>query len=48
VSTHREAVTKTLNRLKRDGLIEMSRRGLVISDLDGLRRWVQERRRGER
>ena len=48
VSTHREAVTKTLNRLKRDGLIEMSRRGLVIPDLDRFRRWVQERRPGER
>jgi len=38
ISTHREAVTKILNALARDGLIERSHTAIVLTDPSGLRR----------
>jgi len=40
ISTHREAVTKILNALERDGLIERSHTAFVLSNAAGLRRIV--------
>lgn len=42
VSTHREAVTRELNALARDGLIRRERRGLVIDDVAHLARLVEK------
>lgn len=41
VSTHREAVTRELNRLARIGLIERSKNAIIVKDLDRLRETVQ-------
>lgn len=41
-STHREAVTRELNRLTRLGLLERSGRGLVVKDVDRLAAMVHE------
>jgi len=40
ISTHREAVTKTLSALERDALIERSPTAIVLSDPAGLRRVI--------
>jgi CRP/FNR family cyclic AMP-dependent transcriptional regulator len=40
ISTHREAVTKTLSALEKDGLIERSPSAIVLSDSHALRRVV--------
>jgi CRP-like cAMP-binding protein len=42
ISTHREAVTKELNRLAAAGILEKRRGTLVITDLERLRRMVAE------
>jgi CRP-like cAMP-binding protein len=42
VSTHREAVTRELNRLSRIGIIERQDRGLIIRDLDRLAAMLHE------
>jgi CRP-like cAMP-binding protein len=42
VSTHREAVTRELNRLARLGLIERRGRALLVHDIDRLAAMVQE------
>jgi CRP-like cAMP-binding protein len=42
VSTHREAVTRELNRLSRMGLVERRGRALVIKDVDRLAAMVSE------
>jgi CRP/FNR family transcriptional regulator, cyclic AMP receptor protein len=42
ISTHREAVTRELNRLAKSGLIKQDRHSLVICDLDRLRRLVRD------
>jgi CRP/FNR family transcriptional regulator, cyclic AMP receptor protein len=42
VSTHREAVTRELNRLSRIGLIERENGTLVVRDLDGLAAMLHE------
>jgi CRP-like cAMP-binding protein len=42
ISTHREAVTRELNRLSKLGLIKQDRGGLTICDLDRLRRFVHD------
>lgn len=42
VSTHREAVTRELNNLARDGLIARSGNALVIKDVSRLARMVEE------
>ena len=42
VSTHREAVTRELNRLSRIGLIERQHGTLMVSDLDRLAAMLQE------
>jgi CRP/FNR family transcriptional regulator, cyclic AMP receptor protein len=42
VSTHREAVTRELNHLAQDGLIERHRGGLTILDVARLSRLVEE------
>jgi CRP/FNR family transcriptional regulator, cyclic AMP receptor protein len=42
ISTHREAVTRELNRLARIGIIERRGRGLVVKDVDRLAAMVQE------
>ena len=41
VATHREAVTRELNALSRDGLIERRNRALVIADVDRLAQLVE-------
>jgi DNA-binding MarR family transcriptional regulator len=38
ISTHREAVTKTLSALERDGLIARSPSAIVLTDAARLRR----------
>jgi CRP-like cAMP-binding protein len=38
ISTHREAVTKILNALARDGLIERTQSAIVLRDVAGLKR----------
>jgi len=40
ISTHREAVTKILNALARDGLIGRSQGAIILSDVAALRRIV--------
>ena len=42
VSTHREAVTRELNRLSRMGLIERRDGTLLVKDLDRLAKMVHE------
>jgi CRP/FNR family cyclic AMP-dependent transcriptional regulator len=42
VSTHREAVTRTLNRLAHEGVIERQRGGLTVLDVAGLSRLVED------
>ena len=42
VSTHREAVTRELNRLSRMGIIERHREGLLVKDIDRLAEMVHE------
>jgi CRP/FNR family cyclic AMP-dependent transcriptional regulator len=42
VSTHREAVTRELNRLAHEGLIERQRGGLTVLDVAGLSRLVED------
>jgi CRP-like cAMP-binding protein len=42
VSTHREAVTRELNRLSRMGIIERRRRMLLVCDLDRLAAMLHE------
>jgi CRP-like cAMP-binding protein len=42
ISTHREAVTKILNTLERNGLIARSHTAIVLADAAGLRRIVAE------
>jgi len=44
VSTHREAVTRELNRLRKIGVLESGNRGLVIADYDRLAEMVIEAR----
>ena len=46
ISTHREAVTRELNSLTRNGLIQRRKQGLVILDLARLRQMVIEVRGG--
>ncbi len=41
ISTHREAVTRELNRLSKDGLIERQASSLVIHDVERLANLVQ-------
>jgi hypothetical protein len=41
VATHREAVTRELNRLARMGLIERASGALVVKDVEGLEELVQ-------
>jgi CRP-like cAMP-binding protein len=41
ISTHREAVTRELNHLSRDGLVERQAGALVIHDVERLARLVQ-------
>ncbi len=41
VSTHREAVTRELNQLSRDGLVERQAGALAIHDVERLARLVQ-------
>ena len=40
VSTHREAVTRELNRLSRIGIIERQRGALVVKDVNRLAQMV--------
>ncbi len=42
ISTHREAVSRELSALSREGLIERCGQELVIRDLDRLARMVEE------
>ncbi|MDX1485466.1 MAG: Crp/Fnr family transcriptional regulator [Alphaproteobacteria bacterium] len=42
VSTHREAVTRELNAMAKDGLIERSGGGLVVTDVERLAEMVEE------
>jgi DNA-binding MarR family transcriptional regulator len=42
VSTRREAVARQLNALERAGLIERRRGAIVLTDVDRLRRQVDE------
>lgn len=42
VSTHREAVTRELNRLSRLGILEQRGRALVVKDLERLAEFVHE------
>jgi hypothetical protein len=42
VSTHREAVTRELNRLSRIGIAERQGSALVIKDVDRLAEMVHE------
>jgi hypothetical protein len=42
ISTHREAVTRELNRLSRIGIIERRGTNLVIKDIDRLIAMVHE------
>ena len=42
ISTHREAVTRELNRLARLGVIEREGRALVVKDVDRLAAMIQE------
>jgi CRP-like cAMP-binding protein len=42
VSTHREAVTRELNRLARIGIIERKRGALLVKDVDRLAEMVHE------
>jgi DNA-binding MarR family transcriptional regulator len=42
VSTRREAVARQLNALERAGLIERRRGAIVLTDVDRLRRQVNE------
>ena len=42
VSTHREAVTRELNRLKKLGVLESESRRLIIADIDRLAEMVME------
>jgi CRP-like cAMP-binding protein len=42
VSTHREAVTRELNRLSRIGIIERQKGTLIVWDFDRLARMVHE------
>ncbi len=42
ISTHREAVTRELGRLARDGLVQRHRNALAINDVDGLSRLRQD------
>jgi len=42
ISTHREAVTRELNRLSRDGLIEQQRQALIVRDIGRLAAMVHE------
>jgi hypothetical protein len=41
ISTHREAVTRELNQLSRDGLVERQAGALAIHDVERLARLVQ-------
>jgi CRP-like cAMP-binding protein len=42
ISTHREAVTRELNRLAKSGLIRQDRHALVIRDIERLKRLVHD------
>ncbi|MDX1485398.1 MAG: helix-turn-helix domain-containing protein, partial [Alphaproteobacteria bacterium] len=42
VSTHREAVTRELNAMAKDGLIARSGGGLVVTDVERLAEMVEE------
>jgi len=42
ISTHREAVTRELNRLSRHGIIECRGHALLIKDVDRLAAMVHE------
>lgn len=42
VSTHREAVSRTLAQLQREGLVVRRPGALVVDDVDRLRRWLEE------
>ena len=42
VSTTRETVTRVLNDLARQGIVQRTREGLVIRDLRRLRRMVED------
>ena len=46
ISTHREAVTRELKQLERQGLLERTRGALVIKDVDELGRMVDDARAG--
>lgn len=39
IGTTRESVTRLLTQLRKEGLLEVSRGGFVISDIDRLRHW---------
>ncbi len=47
VSTHREAVSRTLAQLQREGLVVRRPGALVVEDVARLRRWVEELEAGE-
>ncbi|MBT5265739.1 MAG: Crp/Fnr family transcriptional regulator [Rhodospirillaceae bacterium] len=46
ISTHREAVTRELNQLERDGMLERTKGALVIRDLGQLAEMVENARAG--
>lgn len=40
IGTTRETVNRLLNQLRKEGIVEMSRSGFVIHDLEALRHWA--------
>lgn len=44
ISTHREAVTREINRLERAGFVERNHGEFIVADIDALQRLVSERR----
>lgn len=46
ISTHREAVTREINRLEREGVIERRDGEFIVADVGGLQRLVNTRSRG--
>ena len=42
IGTYRETTTQILNEFKREGLLEIGRKRLVLRDLDGLRRIAEQ------
>lgn len=42
IGTSRETVSRLLNQLRKEGLIDVSRTGFTIPDIDALRRWREK------